>query len=104
MAILGLHGPGGGLESARLYASLFPVGPLDTISFTDTGTDRALIVRRGLSSGSLAAAQLSFFLSKCSWQWHTLSTSSDCWLNFPKSHVLADSGIDDGVQQAIIVT
>ena len=25
-------------------------------------------------------------------------TSSDCWLNFPKSHVLADSGIGYGVQ------
>ena len=62
--------------------------PLDTISFTDTGTDRALIVRRGLSSGSLAAAQLSPFLSKCSWQWrqgsHMFNTSGS-WCNLAQS-------------------
>ena len=33
-----------------------------------------------------------------------LSTSSDCQLNFPKSHVLADSGIDYGVKRVIDVT
>jgi len=34
----------------------------------------------------------------------TPSTSSDCQLNFPKRHVLADSDIDHGVQRAIVVT
>jgi hypothetical protein len=35
---------------------------------------------------------------------YTPSASSDCQLNFPKRHVLADSGIDYVVQRAIVVT
>ena len=33
----------------------------------------------------------------------TTSISSDYWLNFPKRHVLADSGPDCGAQRAIAV-